>query len=158
MTVDESDRAQWSHFYERLLNDYWRDAHFDSLARNSEGWQLCADLETRDEDWHVEKSRFSAFIAGSSDLESRLRDSGIETLLIAGTATNVCCESTARDAMMLNFASIIVSDACAGTDKAAHRATLANFQTVFGDVLSVDEVLAGIDQTVQVDSASLRNL
>ena len=59
---------------------------------------------------------------------------------------------------MLNFATIFISDACAASDEAAHQATLTNFQTIFGDVLSVDEVLAGIDQTVQVDSATLRNI
>jgi ureidoacrylate peracid hydrolase len=158
MTLDASDRTAWSHFFDRLLNDFWRDAHIDSLAKDSEGWQLAATLEVTDDDWRVEKSRFSAFISGSSDLEGRLRERGIETLLIAGAATNVCCESTARDAMMLNFATIIVSDACAAGDAAAHQATLTNFQTIFGDVLSVDEVAAGIDQTVQFDGATLRNL
>ena len=158
MTVDATDRSQWPVFFERLLSETWRDAHLQSLARDSEGWQLCPGLEPADEDWRIEKSRFSAFIQGSSDLEARLRAQGIETLLIAGTATNVCCESTARDAMMLNFGTIFVSDACIGTDADAHRATLANFQTIFGDVLSVDEILAGIDQTVQIDSATLRNI
>jgi ureidoacrylate peracid hydrolase len=158
MTLAESDRRQWSHFFERLLTEFWRDAHFEKLARDSAGWQLHSGLDTHDEDWRVEKSRFSAFIPGSSDLEGRLRERGIDTLLIAGTATNVCCESTARDAMMLNFATIFVADACVATDDVAQQATLANFQTIFGDVLSVDEVLAGIDQTVQVDSATLRNI
>ena len=156
-TFEGRDHEQWSVFFNRLLSEYWRDAHMDSLVRNSEGWQLHAGLEINDEDWRVEKSRFSALIQGSSDLEQRLRGRNIDTLLIAGTATNVCCESTARDAMMLNYATIFVADACIGTDAAAHQATLANFLTIFGDVLSVDEILAGIDQTVQVDSARLRN-
>lgn len=157
MTVDESDRSSWSVFYERLLNDFWSDAHFKSLAKDSDGWQLCSKLETRDEDWFVNKNRFSAFAPGASDLESQLREAGIETLLIAGTATNICCESTARDAMMMNFATIFISDACAAASDEAHQAALANFQIIFGDVLSVDDVQAGIDQTVQVDSATLRN-
>lgn len=157
MTAEEKDREQWSTFYGRLLSDFWRDAHFNSLARDSEGWQLCDRLETNDEDWRIEKSRFSAFIQGSSDLEEKLRERDIDTLLIAGTATNVCCESTARDAMMLNFSTIMISDACAAANDHAHNAALANFQIVFGDVLSVDDVSAGIDQTVQVDSARLRN-
>lgn len=158
MTLDESDRTQWSNFFDRLLTAFWRDAHMESLAKGAAGWKLHSGLDINDEDWQAEKSRFSAFVADSSDLESRLRERGIETLLIAGSATNVCCESTARDAMMLNFATIIISDACVATDDAAQQATLANFQTVFGDVLSVDDVLAGIDQTVQVDSATLRNI
>jgi ureidoacrylate peracid hydrolase len=158
MTLTEADRADWSVFFERLLSDYWRTAHLQELARDSEGWQLCPGLEPADDDWRVDKSRFSAFVPGGSDFERRLRERGIDTLLIAGAATNICCESTARDAMMLNFGTIFVSDACIGTDAEAHRATLANFQTVFGDVLSIDEILAGIDQTVQIDSATLRNI
>ena len=157
MTVDESDRESWSVFYERLLSDFWSDAHFKSLAKDSDGWQLAGQLETADEDWYVNKNRFSAFVPGSSDLNNRLREAEIETLLIAGTATNICCESTARDAMMMNYATIFISDACAAANEAAHQAALANFQIIFGDVLSVDDVQAGIDQTVQVDSARLRN-
>ena len=59
--------------------------------------------------------------------------------------------------MMMNYATIFISDACAAANEAAHQAALANFQILFGDVLSVDDVQAGIDQTVQVDSARLRN-
>jgi ureidoacrylate peracid hydrolase len=47
----------------------------------------------------------------SSDIDAQLRSRGIDTLLIAGTATNVCCESTARDAMMLDYRVIMLSDA-----------------------------------------------
>jgi ureidoacrylate peracid hydrolase len=157
MTLDDTDRNQWSHFFDRLLTEFWRDAHMKELAKDSEGWQLHSGLQTRDEDWHIEKSRFSAFMPDAANLEAKLREREIDTLLIAGTATNVCCESTARDAMMLNFGTIIVSDACASSDEQSHQATLANFQVIFGDVLSVDDVLAGIDQTVQVDYAKLRN-
>jgi ureidoacrylate peracid hydrolase len=158
MTLDESDRGQWSHFFDRLLTEFWRDAHLRELAKDSDGWQLSSGLQAHDEDWRIEKSRFSAFLPDSANLEARLRERDIDTLLIAGTATNVCCESTARDAMMLNFATIMVSDACAASDAVAHQATLANFQVIFGDVLSVDDVLAGIDQTVQVDYAKLRSV
>lgn len=158
MTLDDSDRERWSHFFERLLSPFWRDEHLHKLSKGNPGWQLHDGLDVHEEDWQVEKSRFSAFIRDSSALEQRLRERNIDTLLIAGAATNVCCESTARDAMMLNFATIFISDACVGTDAASHLATLANFQTIFGDVLSVDEVLAGIDQTVQVDRATLRGI
>lgn len=58
--------------------------------------------------------------------------------------------------MMLNFATIVVADACVATDAVAQQATLADFQTIFGDVLSVDEVLAGVDQTIMVDRANLQ--
>ena len=51
----------------------------------------------------VEKFRFSGFLPGTSELPDRLRARGFDTVLITGTVTNVCCESSARDAMMTNF-------------------------------------------------------
>jgi ureidoacrylate peracid hydrolase len=156
MTANAAERSQWSVFYDRLLSESMRESHLRSLAHDAEGWQLHPDLEVDPQDWRVEKLRFSPFIYGSSDLEPQLRERGIDTLLVAGAATNVACESTARDAMMLNFATILVSDALVATDAVAQQATLANFQTVLGDVLSVDEILAGVDKTVMVDRASLQ--
>ncbi len=155
MTVGEADAETWSHFYEKLVSKEMADAHFNDLARGAEGWKIYPELRVLEEDWLVEKNRFSAFIQGSSDLEARLRKRGIETVLIAGTVTNVCCESTARDAMMLNFETVMVSDACAALSDDAHVSTLANFQTLFGDVLSVEEILASIDKTVAVSRVSI---
>lgn len=144
MTVAPGDAGTWSHFYSKLLSRELADAHFNELARDCKEWQIWHELEVRDEDWLVEKNRFSAFIQGSSDLEAHLRHRGIGSLLITGTVTNVCCESTARDAMMLDFETIMVADGCAALDDAAHVATLNNFQTIFGDVLCVDEIVAAL--------------
>jgi ureidoacrylate peracid hydrolase len=134
----------------------WRSSYLDALTKGSAGWELHPELEVEAGDWHIEKLRFSAFIHGSSNLEQQLRECAKDALLIAGAATNIGCESTARDAMMLNFATIVVADACVATDAVAQQATLADFQTIFGDVLSVDEVLAGVDQTIMVDRANLQ--
>ena len=76
--------------------------------------------------------------------EARLRSHGFDTLLIAGTATNVCCESSARDAMMLNFKVVMVSDALGALTDAAHSATLLTFYGYFGDVLTTDEAVASL--------------
>jgi ureidoacrylate peracid hydrolase len=62
-------------------------------------------LQPSSTDLRVKKVKYSAFIAGSSDLDAQLKSRGVETVLIAGTATNVCCESSARDAMMLDTGS-----------------------------------------------------
>src|SRR5215471_2467899 len=96
-------------------------------------------LDVRSEDAQIVKTRFSAFIQGSSDLEAYLRGRGIDTLLIGGTATHVCCESTARDAMMLNFKVVMVADVLATYDDATHNASLSAFYSNFGDVQTVDE-------------------
>ncbi len=70
-----------------------------------------------------------------------MRRRGVDTVLVSGTATNVCCESTARDAMMLNFRTIMVSDANAANSDEAHQASLACFWATFGDVRLTTEVI-----------------
>lgn len=120
----------------------------------SPGHALYAGLDVRPEDQCVEKTRFSAFIDGASDLPARLRASGCDTVLIVGTVTNVCCESSARDAAMLNFKTIMVSDANATYDDDAHNATLGTFYALFGDVASTDEVIMWIGKNAAVKPAS----
>jgi ureidoacrylate peracid hydrolase len=75
-----------------------------------------------------------------------LRNFGIDTLLIAGTKTNICCESTARDAMMLDFQVVMLSDCCAALSDDEHLATLETFIQQFGDVMTGGEVLKALKQ------------
>ena len=105
------------------------------------GHGLWPQLEPDDRDLVVDKHRFSALIQGSSNLQSLLDERGIDTLVIVGTLTNVCCESTARDAMMLNYRVIMVDDANATISEAAHRASLDNVAMFFGDVQTTEQVL-----------------
>src|SRR4029077_10088271 len=81
-------------------------------------------------------------IQGSSDLAEVLRGRGIDTVLITGTVTNVCCDSTARDAMMLNFKTIMVTDANAGHTDEEHNAALIAFYLSFGDIMSTEMLLS----------------
>jgi len=72
----------------------------------------------------------------------------IDTLIITGTLSNCCCESTARDAMQMNYKVIFVSDANAALTDAAHNATLENMATLFADVMSTAEVLTAMTRPV----------
>ncbi|MGD0418673.1 MAG: isochorismatase family cysteine hydrolase [Xanthobacteraceae bacterium] len=119
-----------------------RRATLAELTPGARGFELHADLDVRPEDAIVVKRRFSAFIQGSSDIDRHLRDLGIDTVVIVGTLTNVCCESSARDAMMLNYRVVFVSDANAALSDADHNATLASIIRVFGDVATTDEAIA----------------
>jgi ureidoacrylate peracid hydrolase len=92
-------------------------------------------------DLKVKKSRFSAFVPGSSDLHVILQARNIDTVIVTGTATNVCCESTARDAMMMNYKVIFVSDATATFNDDEHNATLGIMLAMFADVMSTDELV-----------------
>jgi ureidoacrylate peracid hydrolase len=113
-----------------------------SLTHGNKGWELWPELEAKPNDLYVEKTRFSAFIQGSSNIEEVLRGRGIDTVFVTGTVTNVCCESTARDAMMLDFKVVMVEDCCAALSDDEHRAALENIIQQFGDVMTADEVLA----------------
>jgi ureidoacrylate peracid hydrolase len=117
-----------------------------ALSPSHPGHELYEGLAVDPADEVVIKTRFSAMIQGSSDLHERLTARGIDTVIVSGTVTNVCCESTARDAMMLNYKVHFVSDGTAARTDAEHNATLANMLLWFADVRSADEVVALIDQ------------
>ena len=89
----------------------------------------------------MQKYRFSAFVQGASDLPQRLRAQGYDTVLITGTVTNVCCESSARDAVELEYKVIMVSDLLSGHAHGLHEATLATFYRIFGDVRPSREIV-----------------
>jgi ureidoacrylate peracid hydrolase len=141
-TADTWD--SWSVFNRDLLRPEVSRRRYETMAEAHEGHRLWPLVELMPEDARLTKKRFSAFIPGSSDLESHLRKSGIDTVLVAGTATNICCETSARDAMMLNFKTVMVHDALAAATDAEHNAALMNFYNIFGDVLSVDETLRAL--------------
>jgi ureidoacrylate peracid hydrolase len=86
--------------------------------------------------------RVSALVQGTSTLDTLLRARNIDTLIIVGTATNVCCESTARDATMLNYKVFFVSDANACRTDEEHNATLASLMVMFAEIRSTDEMIA----------------
>ncbi|HLI19800.1 MAG TPA: isochorismatase family cysteine hydrolase [Stellaceae bacterium] len=142
MTHTENDKKTWSVFYEDVTQTAIRGDKLKGLLRGSHGQALYDTLDVKPGDLKVEKNRFSAFIQGSSDLDKLLKARGIDTVLVTGTVTNTCCESTARDAMMLNYKTVMVSDANAAATDAEHNATLANILRIFGDVMSTDEVIA----------------
>ena len=94
----------------------------------------------------VEKSARSAFFPGRCPLPQLLAERGIDTVLIAGTVTNVCCESSARDAATLGYRVIMLADANAARRDQDHNATLHTIYRSFGDVRTTADVLGLIDE------------
>ncbi len=133
-------RESWSNYHNFLQNRNRAERRLKSMEIGEDGYEYWHLNDIRPEDALITKKRYSAFIQGSSDLDQHLRERGIDTLLITGTATNVCCESTARDAMMLNFKVVMVADGLATHTDEEHNATLSNFYGQFGDVQTTDEV------------------
>jgi ureidoacrylate peracid hydrolase len=140
---DERSLREWSISYE-MSSPQWRQKRIAALSRGSAGYRLWPGLDVQKDDEIVEKSRFSGFLPGTSQLPDRLRARGFDTVLITGTVTNVCCESSARDAMMSNFKTIMVSDGNAAMSLAEHDAALSAFYNIFGDVMDTDMLIAAL--------------
>ncbi len=139
-THDESCLREWT--VQQRMNTPESNARRNAaMSEGSVGHALWPELDVQPGDAHVLKRRYSAFIQGSSDIVGLLRARGVDTVLITGTLTNVCCDSSARDAMMLDFRSIMVSDACASVTLEEHNAALAAFYATFGDVLDTEFIL-----------------
>jgi ureidoacrylate peracid hydrolase len=142
----EDTRESWSNYHLYLQSPDRAERRLRDMETDAEGYEYWHLNDIRPGDAQITKKRYSAFIAGSSDIERHLHERGIDTLLITGTATNVCCESTARDAMMLNFKVVMVADGMATHTDEEHNATLSNFYGQFGDVQTVDEVVQSLER------------
>ncbi len=134
--------SDWAMFFENFVAADVRQRTIESLAPTAPGQKVWRDMRVDPGDVHVVKNRYSALIPGSSNLERVLRGLGIENLLVAGTKTNVCCEATGRDAMMMDFRVVMVSDCLAALSDDEHRASLETFIQQFGDVMTSEEVVA----------------
>jgi ureidoacrylate peracid hydrolase len=145
MTHDERCLHDWSITYE-ILTPSRREKRIAALSEGTQGHELWPRLDVRPEDEVVKKYRYSGFLPGTSDLTERLRARGFDTLLITGTVTNVCCDSSARDASMLNFRTIMVSDGNAANSQAEHDASLTAFYNNFGDVMDTDMIIAALER------------
>lgn len=131
--------SDWDLFFNYVVASDVRSRTIASLdPANQKIWD---GLTQADSDITIIKNRYSALIRGSSALEPLLRNLGIDTVLIAGTKTNVCCESTARDAMMLDFKVVMVEDCCAALSDEEHLSALETIIQQFGDVMSSAEIL-----------------
>ena len=112
------------------------------MRDGAEGHRLHDSLEIDDRDLVLNKTRYSAFIQGASDIGTVLEARGVDTLMIAGTLTNVCCESSARDAYMLGYRVLFAADATAAVTDAEHNAALLNLALNFADVRACTELHA----------------
>jgi len=115
--------------------------YFNDGQLNGAGTTLWHELDRSAHDLIAIKSGASAFFPGKCDLKERLDPLGVDTLLIAGAVTNICCESSARDAVELDYKVIMVSDVLSGHAHGLHEATLATFYRIFGDVRPSGEVI-----------------
>jgi len=141
MTAGEGGKSLWPIYHDHFFTPEKGANHRDQLSPGHSGHKFHADLDIARADVIVHKSRFSPFIAGASNIEDVLRERRIGNLIVTGTATNMCCESAARDAMMRDYKVVMVSDANGARYPEDHLAGLTSFFQSFGDVRTTDEVL-----------------
>jgi nicotinamidase-related amidase len=140
-TFNARTKEEWS-VLEEMATPKRQAMRAAAMSEGTKGHELWPLLEVKAEDSIVKKYRFSAFLPGASKLPELLRARGIDTVLITGTVTNICCESSARDAMMSNFKTIMVTDANAAMTMEEHQASLLAFYNVFGDVMDTDFLIS----------------
>jgi ureidoacrylate peracid hydrolase len=118
------------------------------MREGSSGIEIVDELKPQPGDIVIDKHRYDAFY--NTRLETVLRNirgpGVVDTVIIIGTVTNICCESTARSAFMRDFKVVFVSDANGGLDETSQLATLSIIGKVFGRVLDTDAVIAGLGQ------------
>jgi len=126
-----------------------------AIIAGTENVEIYEEIKPEAHDLLVSKPRYSAFYG--TDLEAILRSKGIDTLIIAGTVTNVCCDSTTRDAFSRAYKVIFLSDGNATFDwpdvgfgpvsaDEAQRVALTVLAMCFAQVSSIDEVIAELGQ------------
>lgn len=114
---------------------------YEADGKSGKSKTLWPELEAEPNDIHATKQGHSAFFPGKSDLHEQLQARGIESLLIVGAVTNVCCEASARDAAELQYRVTMVSDALIGHSFGLHEATLATFFRCYGDVRPTGDIV-----------------
>jgi len=140
-TADAEAVRTWSVYFDHFFTPERRARFIEAFTPGNSGHALWPELDVAEHDMVVLKRRFGAFVPGSSDLHARLQERGIDTLIISGTISQVCCEATARDAMMMNYKVFFITDACATLTDAEHAGTLSAMAHTFCDVRDTPSVL-----------------
>lgn len=152
-TTPHDMERSWTVFLERM--GVAAAVHREAFTPGAHYWQMWPGIEIADGERVIDKHRFSGFTHGTSELPDVLRALEIDTVIISGTLTNCCCESTARDAMQNNYRVIMAADANAALSDAEHAATLHILAMVFADLSSVSELETAL-QKANLQKANLQ--
>lgn len=126
-----------------LTADWWPELKAgEALAAGTKGAEIYPEIGPQEGDRIVRKRRYSAFY--NTDLETVLRCLNIKNLLITGVMTNICCESTARDAFFRDFRVFFLADATGTIDEKFHLAALRALAYAFAWVTSTDQTLRAL--------------
>lgn len=142
-TYDDAEAHSWASFYQGYMGGGPQTQLMkDAFSRGSAPWQIDPAMDYDPAvDLVFDKTRFSGFIPGTCDIHEALQQRGVDTLIITGTLTNCCCESTARDAMQMGYKIIFLTDGNATLSDEEHNATLISMASIFADVMDTPHLL-----------------
>lgn len=112
-----------------MLTTWWDEL----IIHGSEAWEFYKEIKPNSSDLIIDKNRYSAF--QGTDLDVWLRRNGVEDLIISGVMTNLCCETTARDAFGHDYRVFFVADATTTINEELHLATLKNLAYGFSYII-----------------------
>ena len=118
-----------------MLAQWWGQL----ILYGTEDWRLLPEIGIESKDSVLPKKRYSAFL--DTDLDGMLRSKGIQDLIISGVMTNLCCETTARDAFMRDYRVFFLIDGTAAGSDDLHLASLKNLGYGFAHLLTCDELI-----------------
>lgn len=123
-----------------------REARLKGKLVTVGGWDfdIVEELKPRPEDVVIVKTRYSGF--ARTPLDEELRKRGITHLFFTGIATNVCVESTLRDAFFLDYWPILITDAAMGSRPHLHAASVENVEAYFGWTISAGEFVKQVGE------------
>ena len=140
-TADAEAIRTWSVYFEHFFIPERRARFIEAFTPGNPGRCALAGTGCGRAGCGRHQAALRCLRAGSSDLHARLQARGIDTLIISGTVTQVCCDFTARDAMMMNYKVFFITDACAAPTDAEHAGTLSAMAHTFCDVRDTQSVL-----------------
>ena len=118
-----------------VLGQWWGEV----ILHGTTDWKFLPEIQIESKDKILPKKRYSAFYG--TDLESFLRSKGVRDLVISGVMTNLCCETTARDAFMRDYRVFFLIDGTATGKDEHHLATLKNLGFGFAYLMTCDELI-----------------
>lgn len=121
-----------------MLGQWWGDL----ILSESPEWAILPEIAPLEAEKVLDKTRYSAFYG--TELEDYLRALGVTDLVISGVMTNLCCETTARDAFVRDFRVFFLSDGTATVSTEMHEATLVNLACGFATILTCQELCEGL--------------
>jgi len=121
-----------------MLGKWWPDL----IVEGSVQARLFPELEAEAQAMIIPKSRYSSFYG--TDLESRLNERKVEDLVIGGVMTNLCCETTARDAFVRDFRVFFLGDGTSTVSEDYHLASLKNLAYGFATILTCNQLIHSV--------------